>query len=324
MPAFLRDNWVRGALTFLLLWSGGCSKQAAPAIASSTNSASTPAPERQVFQVRGVIRELHLDGKKVVIKHEAIPNYMPAMTMPFDVKTTNDLIGLATNDQVAFTMIVTEKDGWIENVKKIGTGTNSPAAERPRMRLVREVDPVQVGDKMPDYSFTNSLGKRVSLSNFTGQAYAFTFIFTRCPFPTFCPRMNSNFAEAYEQMMKMTNAPGTNAPTNWHLFSISFDPDFDTPERLQEYSSHYHPDPRKWDWLTGAQIDIDAITEQVGLAFAYENGTFNHNLRTVVVDREGVIRKIIIGNEWKPEELVQELVAAAVGPTESRPAPSGN
>ena len=89
--------------------------------------------------------------------------------------------------------------------------------------------------------------------------------------------------------------------------------DFDTPARLREYSSMYKPDPKKWSWVTGAMIDIDAIAEQVGLIFSYENNTFNHNLRTVVVGKNGVIRQNFRGNEWKPEDLVQEIVAGAEG-----------
>ncbi len=71
---------------------------------------------------------------------------------------------------------------------------------------------------MPNYSFTNELGKTVQLSDFKGQALAFTFIFTRCPLPEFCPRMSQNFQEVYKTLTTMPNAP-----TNWHLLSISFD-----------------------------------------------------------------------------------------------------
>ena len=268
-------------------------------------SSVTADPNRKVFEVRGVVQELKGWENEVVIRHEEIPNYMPAMTMSFDVKNPAELTGLATNDQIAFSMIVTDADGWIENIRKIGVDTNSV---RPQIRVVRDVEELKIGDKMPNYSFTDSLGEKISLSDFNGQAYAFTFIFTRCPFPTFCPRMNLNFAAANEQLSKMENGP-----TNWHLFSISFDPDFDTPARLREYSSMYKPDPKKWSWVTGAMIDIDAIAEQVGLIFSYENNTFNHNLRTVVVDKNGVIRQNFRGNEWQPEDLVQEIVAGAEG-----------
>jgi len=37
----------------------------------------------QVFTLKGVVKELNPDGKTIQIRHEAIPNYMVAMTMPF-------------------------------------------------------------------------------------------------------------------------------------------------------------------------------------------------------------------------------------------------
>lgn len=305
------------ALLVLALFAG-CSEKTSNTLAPAANpaaaalSATNAASEigRQVFEVRGVVQEVLAAKNQLVIKHEAIPNYMPAMTMTLDVRTTNDIVNLATNDQITFKMVVTDADGWIEDVRKIGVAdaTSQGQEPRPRTRLVRDVQPLAVGDKMPNYPFTNSLGEKFELKELAGQAYAITFIFTRCPFPTFCPRMNTNFEQAYEQLKKTPNAP-----TNWHLVSISFDPDFDTPERLKEYSKTYKPDPTKWSWVTGVMIEIDAITEQLGVVFAFENGTINHNLRTAVVDKNGVIRQIFWGNEWTAEELVKELVAGAEG-----------
>lgn len=284
----------------------GCAKSEPSGETGKTGGTDT---NRQVFEVRGVVQELKPAENEIVIRHEEIPDYMPAMTMPFEVKSKAELKGLATNDQVSFRMIVTETEGWIENVRKIGVSTGEVAqAQRPKTRRVREVEPLAVGDKMTDYTFTNSLGEKISLKDLNGQAYAFSFIFTRCPFPNYCPRMNMNFASAYQQLASMSDAP-----TNWHLLSISFDPEFDTPARLKEYAATYKPDPQKWSWVTGAMIDIDAITEQMGLAFSFENNTYNHNLRTVVVDKNNTIRQILVGNEWKPAELVEEIIAGAKG-----------
>jgi cytochrome oxidase Cu insertion factor (SCO1/SenC/PrrC family) len=65
--------------------------------------------------------------------------------------------------------------------------------------------------------------------------------------------------------------------------------------------------------LTGALIDVDAITEQLGLVFRRQTPTAlpDHNLRTVVIDASGRLRKILVGNTWKPEEVVSELAASA-------------
>jgi protein SCO1/2 len=317
LSVFLKSTWFRAKLLSVLAMSAfgllvsGCSESttATKELRQKTNTVDNT----KRYEARGVIQELKPADHEVVIKHEAITNYMSAMTMPFDVKTTNELAGLSTNDQVTFTLVVSEKEGWVENIKKIGTTTNEASESiRTQVRVARDVQPLNVGDAMPDYSFTNSFGKKISLSDFKGQPYAFTFIFTRCPFPNFCPRMSSNFSDAYEQLKK-----DTNAPPNWHLISISFDPEFDTSARLHEFSERYHPDPKRWDWATGAMIDIDAITEQFGLIIQLDKGTFNHNLRTVVVGPDGIIRNILIGNEWQPDELVADIIRAPLPKNET-------
>ena len=182
-------------------------------------------------------------------------------------------------------------------------------AELPRretFRRVREVDPLNVGDPLPDYPFTNTLGQAIHLGQFKGKALALTFIYTRCPFPNFCPRMSANFGDACKKLAALPEAP-----KNWHLLSISFDPEFDTPEMLKGYARRYNSDTNHWSFASGALIDIDAITEQFGLIFPREGVGFNHNLRTVVVDAQGKVQKVFTGNEWTVDDFVAEMIKAA-------------
>jgi len=268
--------------------------------------ASTSQTSTQIFAVKGVVKELKSDGKSVVIQHEEIPNYMPAMTMPFEVKSTNELAGLQPGDAVAFRMLVTDKEGWIDQITRLMKTNVAEPPPRETFRQVRMVDPLNVGDSMPDYAFTNEFGQAIHLARFKGQAIAFTFIYTRCPLPNFCPRMSSNFAEACKKLASMPDAP-----KNWRLLSITFDPEHDTPAVLRNLGRIYKYDPDHWSFATGALIDIDAITEQFELMFPREGAIFNHNLRTVVVDAQGRVRKIFIGNGWKVDDLVAEIVEAA-------------
>jgi protein SCO1/2 len=273
-------------------------------------------PRQQTFAVKGIVEEIKPDGRTVIIDHEEIPGYMPAMSMPFRVKNTNELNGVKPRDILQFRMVVTEDDGWIEDLTRLGVAPPTNAAQLNRtFRRVREVEPLNVGDAMPDNTFTNELGKVVRLADFQGSAYAFTFIFTRCPFPIYCPRMAENFQTVARQL-KADRA----APTNWHLLSITFDVDYDTPERLRAYAQRYNYDPARWSFLTGALIDIDAITEQLGLVFPRSEAGigFDHNLRTVVVDATGRVHRIFLGNEWKAEELTAALKEAA-GVTKRQP-----
>jgi len=286
----------------LLVLGLGCTKEV-PLSPSPTATANT---NLQIFQVKGVVQELKPAEKTVVIKHEEIPGFMEPMTMPLEVKAVKELDGLQPGDSVTFRMIVTKDEGWIDQIRKIAEATPIPPAPTETFRRVRMVEPLSVGDALPDYHFTNELGQKMSFAQFRGQALAFTFLFTRCPFPNFCPRMSSNFADAYK---KLSSAP--DAPRNWRLLSISFDPEFDRPELLKSYAKRYQYDTNHWSFATGALIDIDAITEQFGLMFPREGAGFNHNLRTVVVDAQGKVHKVFTGNEWKVDDLVAEIIRAA-------------
>ena len=79
------------------------------AIKSSAQSSSSA----RMFSAQGVVEELHPENQTVVIKHQAISNYMEAMTMPFPVKNPADLSGLKRGDQVTFQLHVTDDQSWV-------------------------------------------------------------------------------------------------------------------------------------------------------------------------------------------------------------------
>jgi protein SCO1/2 len=291
MQKNLRTALCRCLWAALLLTA--CHKQSLPA-----------PPPQQTFVVNGLVRELEPDGKTVVIQHEAVSNYMAAMTMPFEVRDPKELRGLKPGDAISFRLIVTSKEGWIEGLTRRQKSPDTWPAP-PAVRVSRAVEPLGEGDLLPDYHFTNELGRAVSLDQYRGGVLVFTFFFTSCPFPNYCPRLTANFADAAAQLRQM---PG--APARWHLLSISFDPTNDTPQRLQAYAENAHYDPAHWSFLTGDPVRISELADQFGEVFWVENGGISHNLRTVVVDARGRVRKIYEGNKWTAADLVREMTKA--------------
>lgn len=275
---------------------------------SSGENLQGTAGQAGVYAVTGVVKELRADGSNIVIRHEAIPGFMMAMTMPFTARDPREVDGLKAGDQVTFRLLVTADESWIDSVERVGA-EEPPPFEQGGARIVRDVEPLEPGDLVPDYVFTNQFGRTTRLSDFRGNAVGVTFIFTRCPLPDFCPRMLKNFTAVAEAL---SSGPG---PTNWHLVTITIDPAFDTPAVLRAHAESHQCDPRRWTFLTGALIDIDAITEQVGLAYRRETPTSlpDHTLRTFVIDPEGRLTRIVVGNTWSPEEVVEEMRAVAAG-----------
>jgi protein SCO1/2 len=309
--------WITAAWIGLL---AGCSPKTESGSASSTANSSAPAEGSITnYASRGVVQAVHPEKKSVVIKHEEIPGYMPAMTMPFQVRDTNELKGLSVGGRVEFRLRVTEKDGWIDQLKPV-TPPAEPAAATvdptstganpndTAIRILPNVPALKAGDAMVNYGFTNQLGNRFNLESFRGNAYAFTFIFTRCPFPTFCPRITDHFTQVQKLM---TDTAG--APTNWRLVSISIDPEYDTEAVLKGYGNRAQADPARW-WLARADYDtLDRITGHFGQYYGrgVSVAAQNHNLRTVVIDAGGRVHEIFMGNEWTPAELVKSLTDAA-------------
>lgn len=264
----------------------------------------TAAPAPQIFVARGVVKELRPDGKTVVIQHEAISNYMEAMTMPFEVRDAKELNGLKPGDVITFHLVVTKTNGWVEDIVRTGK-TETAASAPPGMTITKAVEPLDEGDLLPDYQFINELGAPVRLSQYKGQVIAFTFFFTSCPFPNFCPRLENNFAQTAALL-----AGKKGAPARWHLFSISFDPEVDTPAHLRSYAEMLHYDPAHWSFLTGAPEQIRELADQVGENFWRQSNSISHNLRTVVVDARGRLQKIYLGNTWTSAELAAEMARA--------------
>ncbi len=254
------------------------------------------------YAVRGVVQEIPADKKHATIKHEKIPGYMAAMTMDFSVKDTNALNGISAGDQITFNLVVTDNDDWIEKIAIVGK-TN--VAALPSWRVVESE--LKVGDTLPDYEFTGEDGNTFHFADFRGSAVAFTFFFTSCPLPEFCPRMNKNFAEARKILLV-----DTNAPANWELLSISFDPAFDKPEIISGYAHFYRgDDTNRWRFAVATTNTLAELAPKVDLSFWRENGSISHNLRTVVLNAAGKISQQFDGNSWTPQELAEAITAAA-------------
>ncbi|RYD39386.1 MAG: hypothetical protein EOP85_16035, partial [Verrucomicrobiaceae bacterium] len=257
------------------------------------------------YQVRGVVKDLHPETKNAIIDHEEVPGYMEAMTMPLRVRDSALLQGLKKGDRISFRLNVTEKVDWIDEIKVLESGV--PLKLAGKEEELPDLRPIAPGQLIPDATLLDVKGDELKIASYRGQATAITFIYTRCPLPTFCPRLNSHF-EATAELLKKD----TDGPRNWKLLSITIDPARDTPEALAEFSKAIGADPAHWSFATGSLQDITAFTLKCGLRFWDDRGLIQHNLRTLVVNPDGTVRKVLEESEWTPEELAAELRAAAI------------
>jgi protein SCO1/2 len=260
------------------------------------------------FLARGMIRELPPGGKTVIVRHEEIPGFMPKMTMEFDVRDTNELRGLLAGDAITFNVKATEEESWIENIRQASTNDLAPLPPPgPSAASLLHVAQMKPGDLLPDAELLAEDGRTIKLSDFHGRALAFTFIFTRCPLPDFCPRMNQHFNRARSLLFQRPDGP-----TNWQFLSISFDPEFDKPGVLTRYAYSYRGESAdRWLFAAAPTNVMASFASQLDFRFANEGGSFLHNLRTVVLDTERRVYRQFNGNNWKAQDLAQVLAEAA-------------
>jgi protein SCO1 len=228
--------------------------------------------------------------------------------MSYKVKPPAMLNQLKPGDAISAEVVVVQPeaqdavpDYWLENVK-VTAHAKSPAASS-------TMHTPAPGEDVPDFSFTNQDGKQISLHQYRGKVLLVTFIYTRCPFPDFCPRMSSNFAEIDKQLN--TNP----ALANVHLLSISFDPEHDTPKVLRGYGfsvAHTHDSAlfRRWEFAAARAADLPKIADFFALTTTPGSGVIIHNLSTAVIGADGKITNWYHGGDWQVSDLMKDAADA--------------
>jgi len=257
---------------------------------------------QQTFQVHGTVRNVDISMGTIRITHEAIPDYMPAMTMEFPVKDSPIPKELAPGDDVQFELLVTKDDSWIANVVKIMPERSDKASAASEALVSAEPasSELQKGETVPDFQLTSQNGESIRLSDFRGKPVVLTFIYTRCPLPNFCPLMSKNFEMLQQRLQK-------EFPDRFQLLSVTIDPKFDRPEILKVYASRYSANEKCWTFATGTQEQIDTVASLFGLVHEPESGLISHNLRTALIGADGRLRHVWKSNVWTPYEVARML-----------------
>jgi len=262
------------------------------------------------YELKGKVVTIDKAQRTITVAHEDIKDYMPAMTMPFNVQD-DWVYEIATpGNRIAASLVVDGTQSWLEEVVLTEDTASAPGAPP-----VEGAGP-EPGAEVPDYRLVNQDGKAIRLHDYKGKVLLLTFIYTRCQDPNQCTLMSSNFAAIDQELQKN---PDLYQKT--HLLSISFDPAYDTPKVLRSYGASYtgkYSDENfaHWEFASGTADEVKGVAQYFGLRYFQDtpSGTEQviHSLRTAVIGPDGKVIKVYRGNEWKPEELVKEMEAAVL------------
>ena len=254
------------------------------------------------YPLVGQVLAVDTNQQVITVKHQDVVGFMPGMTMPFKVKDAKELDGRKPGDLISATLIVEESLGYLADIKKTGEAPLPAGEPVPRLAMI------EPGTEVPDATLIDQEGRTKRVSDFRGKTIAVTFVYTRCPLPDFCPRMDRNFKAAQD----LLRSDATLA-SRVHLLSVSFDPDYDTPQIMAAHARRVGADPALWSYLTGERKSVDLLAGAFGVSIMREDQPMQeimHNLRTAVIGANGRLITVLNGRDWTPEELLSALRAA--------------
>ena len=76
-------------------------------------------PQSGRFQLHGVVVSIVKSEGSVVVKHDEIPGFMSAMTMPYEVADEKDLDKLSSGSEIRADVVVSRGAVRLENIKVI-------------------------------------------------------------------------------------------------------------------------------------------------------------------------------------------------------------
>jgi len=89
-------------------------------------SACSAPSDKRTFTLQGQVQSIDAPRKLLIVKHEEIKGFMPAMTMPYEVEDASALTTLAPGDLINSTLVVFSNGAHLSNIRKVGAAPLEP------------------------------------------------------------------------------------------------------------------------------------------------------------------------------------------------------
>jgi protein SCO1/2 len=267
----------------------------------------------ETHAISGLVLAVDAAHKSVTVSCNAVPGYMDAMTMPFDVRDVKVLDGIKPGASVDFTLVVSGDSSYAENIRlhRYENLEQEPLEAR-RLAIVSKLanpeaaaNVVAVQQAVPDFTLTDQARRKISFSQLKGKVVALSFAYVRCPNPAYCFRLTNHLGELQKRFAK-------NLGSDLVLLTIIIDPDHDQNDAINKYAAIFHADAQTWHFLTGPLPEVQRVSRMFGMEFWSDEGFLTHSFHTVVIDREGKLFANLEGNQFTSAQL-GDLVQTVLG-----------
>jgi protein SCO1/2 len=163
-----------------------------------------------------------------------------------------------------------------------------------------------------DGALLDSDGRSLNLRDLThGRITVLSFIYTRCVAGKACP-----YATGVLNQLHLLSVDDQTLAKHMRLVSLSFDPEYDTPQHLATYSEGVREGKSgcAWRFATAkSRAELQPILDAYGQAVdkrpnsADPQGPLYHTLRVYLIDREGRIRNIYSSGTLDPRLVLADV-----------------
>ncbi|NQV47319.1 MAG: SCO family protein [Rhodospirillaceae bacterium] len=168
-----------------------------------------------------------------------------------------------------------------------------------------EFSQAAVGRHVGDFTFTDSQGETVHMTDFLGKPLVISYIYTSCQ--DSCPVITQTLADAVSVARDALGADSFN------VISMGFDAGSDNPDRLRYFASQNDIDVSGWKFLSGDLATTLAFSDNLGFIFYRSPKGFDHLSQVTVVDAKGTVYRQIYGQTFETPLLVEPLKELVFG-----------
>ncbi|HEY1848961.1 MAG TPA: SCO family protein [Opitutaceae bacterium] len=278
----------------LLLVAACARKTEAPKVAGETR-----------YPLTGEVISVDAARKMLVVRHNAVEGYMPAMTMEFPV-SAGDAATARPHERIRASLVVGKKgsarleDIWPDD--KVALDSIDSGARMLHQDTIAKGGQVyrEVGDTVPDFVLFDQNGRVVDGGRYRGKQVMLDFIYSRCPIANMCPLSTTKMIAA----QRLAKEAGI---ANAEFVSITLDPAHDTPGVLKEYAADRGIDTSNFSFLTGPEAAIRDLLTQFGVIAEFRGDILDHTLATLLIDEKGRVSWRADGSEWQPKDFVARM-----------------
>jgi len=168
-----------------------------------------------------------------------------------------------------------------------------------------DIERIGYGHKIQKFELIDQGNKPFGSKELKGKVYVAEYFFTTCG--TICPVMNTQMRRVHEKF---------SGDNNFHIVSITVDPEHDSPEVLKTYADQHGAKESQWHFLTGKKETLYALARRsfflLKPAAVVNQGDvgsdFIHTNYFVLVDKESQIRGYYDGtDEHTVTTLMQDI-----------------